>query len=114
MSRQVTVLIYPDFQLLDAAGPIAAFEIAERHRPGSYSLRVVAPEAGAVMSSAGVSIQANSFGRPQSVDTLVVAGGDGSRAALSCPKTRRYIQACATRARRTSSVCSGAYLLAAA
>jgi transcriptional regulator GlxA family with amidase domain len=114
MSRQITVLIYPNFQLLDAAGPIAAFEIAERYRPGSYSLRVVASEAGAVMSSAGVSIQANSFGRTASVDTLVVAGGDGSRAALSCPRTRRYIQTCAIRARRTSSVCSGAYLLAAA
>jgi transcriptional regulator GlxA family with amidase domain len=114
MSRQVTFLIYRDFQLLDAAGPIAAFEIAERHRPGSYSLRVVAPEAGCVMSSAGVSLQAGSFGRALSVDTLVVAGGDGSRAALSCLKTRRFIQSCGIKARRTSSVCSGAYLLAAA
>src|SRR5580698_9662080 len=114
MARQISFLIYRDFQLLDAAGPIAAFEIAERYRPGSYSLRVVAGEAGSVESSAGVSMQAGSFGRAASVDTLVVAGGDGSRAALSCPKTRRFIQLCATRARRTSSVCSGAYLLAAA
>ncbi|HEX4052357.1 MAG TPA: GlxA family transcriptional regulator [Steroidobacteraceae bacterium] len=114
MTRQVSFLIYPDFQLLDAAGPIAAFEIAERQRPGSYSLRVVASEAGSVMSSAGVSMQANSFGRPTSVDTLIVAGGDGSRSALSCPTTRRFIQSCAAKARRTSSVCSGAYLLAAA
>jgi transcriptional regulator GlxA family with amidase domain len=27
----IGVLIYPDFQLLDAAGPIAAFEIAARY-----------------------------------------------------------------------------------
>ena len=27
--------IYRDFQLLDAAGPIAAFEVAERYRAGS-------------------------------------------------------------------------------
>ncbi len=114
MPRQITFLIYRNFQLLDAAGPIAAFEIAERHRPGSYSLRVVAPEAGAVMSSAGVSMQASSFGRASGVDTLVVAGGDGSRSALYCPKTRRFIQSCATQARRTGSVCTGAYLLAQA
>jgi transcriptional regulator GlxA family with amidase domain len=114
MPRLITFLIYRDFQLLDAAGPIAAFEIAERHRPGSYSLRVVAAEAGSVMSSAGVSLQASPFGRAPSVDTLVVAGGDGSRSALSCLKTRRFILACASKARRTSSVCSGAYLLAAA
>ena len=114
MSRQVTFLIYRDFQLLDAAGPIAAFEVAERYRPGSYSLRVVAPEAGSVMSSAGVSMQASSFGRRVSVDTLVVTGGIGSRSALSCPRTLRFIRSCASRARRTTSVCSGAYLLAAA
>jgi transcriptional regulator GlxA family with amidase domain len=114
MPRLITFLIYRDFQLLDAAGPIAAFEIAERHRPGSYSLRVVAAEAGSVMSSAGVSLQASSFARAARVDTLVVAGGDGSRSALSCLKTRRFILACASKARRTSSVCSGAYLLAAA
>ena len=114
MPRQVAFLIYHDFQLLDAAGPIAAFEIAERHRPGSYALRVVAAEVGSVMSSAGVSMHAGSFGRAAGVDTLVVAGGDGSRAALACPRTRRFIQSCAAQARRTSSVCSGAYLLAAA
>ena len=30
MNRRVAFLIFPDFQLLDAAGPISAFEIAER------------------------------------------------------------------------------------
>ena len=48
MSRRVAFLIFPDFQLLDAAGPISAFEIAERYRPGSYELRVIAPQKGAV------------------------------------------------------------------
>jgi transcriptional regulator GlxA family with amidase domain len=113
-SRQITFLIYADFQLLDAAGPIAAFEIAGRYRPGSYALRVVAAEAGAVKSSAGVSMQALAFGRAANVDTLVVSGGDGSRAAVACPNTRRFIESCGAKARRTSSVCSGAYLLAAA
>ena len=114
MTREVAVLIYRDFQLLDAAGPIAAFEIAENLCPGSYSLRVVAPEAGSIRSSAGVSMQASSLGRGTNVDTLVVTGGNGSLAALSCAKTRRFILSCAAKSRRTSSVCSGAYLLAAA
>jgi transcriptional regulator GlxA family with amidase domain len=41
-------------------------------------------------------------------------GGDGTRAALSCAATRRFIQACARQARRVTSVCSGSFLLAAA
>ena len=114
MTRKIAFLLYPDFQLLDAAGPIAAFEIAGRYRPGTYQLRIVAATAGAVRSSSGASMQAAALGRAAGVDTLVVAGGDGSRRALSCPRTRRYIRACAGRARRTASVCSGAYLLAAA
>jgi len=114
MSRRIAFLIYRDFQLLDAAGPIAAFEIAERYRPGSYELRVITAMAGLVASSAGASMRAASLGRASIVDTLVIAGGEGSRAASLCPKTRRYVQKCAKLARRTTSVCSGAYLLAAA
>jgi transcriptional regulator GlxA family with amidase domain len=114
MPRQIAFLIYPDFQLLDAAGPIAAFEIAARHVPGSYSLRVVAAAAGLVRSSSGASMQAQPLVRAQGIDTLIVAGGDGSRSAMTCMKTRRFIQSCVRRARRTASVCSGSYLLAAA
>jgi transcriptional regulator GlxA family with amidase domain len=114
MPRQVAFLIYPDFQLLDAAGPIAAFEIAARHVAGSYSLRVVAAAAGLVRSSSGACMQAQPLVRARGIDTLIVAGGDGSRSAMTCMKTRRFIQSCVSRARRTASVCSGSYLLAAA
>ena len=46
MTRDIGFLIFPDFQLLDAAGPIAAFEIAARFQPGAYAIHLVAPEAG--------------------------------------------------------------------
>src|SRR5450631_2331508 len=54
------------------------------------------------------------FAPAPAVDTLLVAGGDGAAAAAQCQRTRRFIQACAQQARRTTSVCSGSYLLAAA
>jgi len=114
MTRRIAVLIYPGFQLLDAAGPIAAFEIAARYKPDTYDLRVIAAVTGLVPSSAGVSMCAARFGPALAVDTLVVAGGDGAAAAAQCQRTRRFIQSCAQQARRTTSVCSGAYLLAAA
>ncbi len=114
MIRQIAYLIYPEFQLLDAAGPIAAFEIAARHAPASYSLKVIAAEPGLVASSSGASMQALPLGKAGDVDTLIVAGGEGSRAAMNCAKTRRFIRACALHARRTTSVCSGSYMLAAA
>jgi transcriptional regulator GlxA family with amidase domain len=114
MARKIAFLIFADFQLLDATGPIAAFEIAERYRPGSYALRLVASKKGAICSSSGMAMQASALGPAAGIDTLIVAGGDGSRGAMHCVKTRAYIQACAQQARRVASVCSGAYLLAAA
>ena len=114
MTRRIAFLIYPGFQLLDAAGPIAAFEIAARHAPGSYGLRVIASEPGLVESSSTVPLQALPLGSARAIDTLIVAGGDGSRTAMHCADTRRFIKRCAAHARRTASVCSGSYLLAAA
>jgi transcriptional regulator GlxA family with amidase domain len=114
MPRRIAFLVYPQFQLLDAAGPLSAFEIAGRIRPGSYELRVIASSPGAVLSSAGVTLEARSLGRAGSLDTLVVAGGDGVRAALESARTLRFIRACAVKARRVTSVCSGSFLLAAA
>ena len=114
MARRIAFLIFPGFQLLDVAGPIAAFEIAARLRPGAYGLEVIAARSGTVRSSSGATLAARNLGRAAALDTLVVAGGDGTYAALTCPITRRFLRACGARARRVTSVCSGSFLLAAA
>jgi transcriptional regulator GlxA family with amidase domain len=114
MTRRLEFLIFPGFQLLDVAGPIAAFEIAGRYCPGAYSTRVVAAVPGIVPSSSGVGMPAQAFGRARSIDTLLVAGGDGTRVAMHCPKTRHFVRTCGSRARRVASICSGTYLLAEA
>jgi transcriptional regulator GlxA family with amidase domain len=54
MTRDIAVLVFPDFQLLDAAGPIAAFEAAGREASApAYRMRVIARTAGPVTSSSG-------------------------------------------------------------
>ena len=114
MPHRIAFLVFPRFQILDATGPVAAFEIAERYRPGTYVLRTIAVAPGPVASSSGVCLQASPLGRADSVDTLIVAGGEGSRMSAVCEKTRKFVLACAARSRRVASVCSGAYVLAAA
>src|SRR5580700_5491307 len=114
MPRRIAFLIFPQFQLLDAAGPLAAFEIAGRICPGAYELRIIAASAGAVPSSCGATFQAGGLPRADTIHTLIVAGGEGTYAALDCAATRRFIRACAARAQRVTSVCSGSFLLAAA
>jgi len=114
MTRTIGIVIFPDFQLLDVAGPIAAFEAASREiLPGAYRLRVMARNAGPVSSSSGVQLVAEAF-VDEPFDTLLVAGGWGTREASRCAETLAFVRAAAGRARRVASVCSGAFILAAA
>lgn len=114
MTHTVGILIFPDFQLLDAAGPIAVFEAAGREVSHSaYRLRVVAHSAGPVTSSSGVKWIAEALAeRPP--DTLIVAGGWGTRQASVHPEIVDYIRVAQKRGRRVASVCTGAFILAAA
>jgi transcriptional regulator GlxA family with amidase domain len=104
------MLVFPGFQLLDAAGPIAAFEVA-----GRYALRVVARDGGPVRSSSGVTWMAEALPRSSDIDTLVVSGGPGVDEALLDPTLLRFARRVAARpAARVASVCSGSLLLGAA
>lgn len=111
MPRRIALVIFPGFQLLDAAGPIAAFEIAERYRPGSYDLALLAPGGGQVASSSGVAFAAEPLADGP-FDTVVISGGDGTRSLKELGQIIRWLRGVA--ARRRTSVCSGAYVLAEA
>jgi transcriptional regulator GlxA family with amidase domain len=113
VTHRIALLVFPRFQILDAAGPLAAFEIAERLAPRSYQVSVVAARPGLVASSCGVALRAEPLPKGAGIDTLIVAGGQGARSELS-PATLRFVARTAGRARRVASVCTGAYVLASA
>ena len=110
----IGVLVFPDFQLLDAAGPISVFEIAARFANTAPSIKVVAVTPGPVRSSSGVEMLARGFKPSGAITTLIVAGGEGVRAAAKCERTLAFVRAIAKRGIRVASVCSGAYVLAEA
>ncbi len=114
MSRCIAFLVYPGFQILDAAGPLAAFEAAGTFVPGAYRLVVLSRDGGLVASSGGTSLATAAIADGPAVDTLIVVGGDGVEAAADCPLTRGFVARSGAGLRRIASVCSGAYLLAAA
>jgi len=110
----IGLLIFPDFQLLDAAGPITAFEIAGRYGGSAYGLSVLAVAGGPVRSSSGVALSAMGLSEAPQLDTLIVAGGDGVDQAARDLAILDYVRATSQSARRVASVCSGALLLAEA
>ncbi len=108
------MVLFEDFQLLDAAGPITAFEIASRFVGGAYALRLSAAKAGMVRASAGPAMRAEALSPRSRADTLIVVGGGGTREAMSDPVMLRALKRAPARVRRVASVCSGAFVLAAA
>lgn len=117
--RPVEILAYPAVQLLDVAGPLQVFasanDLAARQgQPPLYAARVVAAEP-VVTASAGLGLLATRLPPARApLDTLLIAGGPGVHAAAADPALLKWIRARAARARRTASVCTGAFLLAAA
>ena len=118
--RFIDVLTYPAVQLLDVTGPVQVFAsandiVAEAGGARPYALRVVARGGQGVTASAGLVIAAGPLPPiGDSLDTLLVAGGEGAEAAAEDSALVDWVRERATQARRVASVCTGAFLLAAA
>ena len=112
---RVVIVAFSDVQILDVTGPLEVFSMANRLAggPPPYDVTVAALKAGAVRTSSGVElVAARSLGQITGpVDTLIVAGGLGTREAMRDRRLVSWIKRTAPRARRISSVCSGAFLL---
>jgi transcriptional regulator GlxA family with amidase domain len=111
---RIACLIYDGFLLLDAAGPLTAFEIASHYRPEGYAIELLAEHEGAIRSSSGVSLQAQALRRSTGCDLLLIPGGVGARDPARVGGLIEFIRQTAAEGRRIASVCSGAFLLAEA
>ena len=114
MPKRVGILLFENFQILDAAGPLAAFEIAAHYAGGAYELVTYAAHDGWVESSSRAAMRARALTQAPPLDTLIVAGGDGARKAIHDADLLSFLRERASTTRRMASVCSGAFLLAQA
>ncbi len=114
MPRTIGLVLYPDFQILDACGPITSFEIGGRMGGDAYHLILLSATGGPVRSSAGVEMATIAPQDAAMIDTLIVVGGNGSRDAMRDAAVLACLRDLAGTVRRLCSVCSGAFLLAGA
>ena len=118
------IFIFDGVEVLDFAGP---FEVFSRTRlvPGVESRRsndsapfdvfTVARSLEPVHATGDLRVIPHfDFASAPPIDLLVVPGGFGTRPLLEDAAVREWIQATAQRAQRTTSVCTGALLLARA
>jgi transcriptional regulator GlxA family with amidase domain len=116
------ILAYAGVQSLDITGPLEVFAGAQQlieataRRERAYEIRIVSRDGRPLQTSSGLTLTPHAplQEAPTRIDTLIVAGGPGCADALADMALVEWISRAASRARRTASVCTGAFLLAAA
>jgi transcriptional regulator GlxA family with amidase domain len=120
--RQIAILAYQGVQSLDIAGPLEVFAGAQALIESSgraergYEVLILSRDGAPLRTSSGLEIAPHGdFAQtPARLDTLIVAGGYGSHEASADEATIEWIARASARARRTASVCTGAFLLTSA
>jgi transcriptional regulator GlxA family with amidase domain len=115
--RLVQLLVFPDFQILDATGPLAAFEIASRFsRHNGYRTILASHQGGPIRASCGMSIDTAPLSElvPAEIDTLMAVGGQGVRDPDARAPLSAFARSAAPHVGRIASVCSGSFILAEA
>ncbi len=115
------LVLFEGVQSLDLTGPLEVFTGADAHArarggaPG-YEIVTAAPTADPMRTSSGLTIGADTtLDQVEGpIDTLVVAGGAGVLPAVQDPRIVEQVARLAASARRVTSVCTGAFLLAEA
>ena len=112
----VAVVTAPSAQILDVTGPLEVFSSATHLLPtAEYRTRVVSTSGGPVLASSGLSFDTTALcDIREPIDTLVVAGGRDMEEACADVELLAHVRRLVAGARRVTSVCSGAFVLAAA
>jgi transcriptional regulator GlxA family with amidase domain len=120
---KIAVLAYPGVQILDVVGPLEVFSRASRilgesgkRSSDAYSVEILGLERGAFRASSGLRLYADRAFREVGggLDTLLVAGGMGTKRYQAHPPLLRWLRRQAGMVRRLASVCTGTFFLAEA
>jgi transcriptional regulator GlxA family with amidase domain len=119
--RQIVIVLFDGVQSLDVTGPLEVFAdanrlLGERGAVPRYEIRTLSARGTPLRTSSGLQVTPDGTlaNAPRAIDTLLVPGGPGARAASNDAALLAWIGATSARARRTTSVCTGAFVLAAA
>jgi transcriptional regulator GlxA family with amidase domain len=120
--RRIGFLVFPECEILDVCGPLETFFWADhwlgrlgKTEETGYRSVIMAATPGPVRSMSGLEIIAtHAYSEiSEGLDTLVVAGGNVEHASKDAALVG-WVRSMAPRARRVASICSGAFILAAA
>ncbi len=110
----IGILLFPDVEELDFAGPWEVFGMTAQARPGLRAV-TIAERPGPVRSAKGLRVLPDcTFGDAPPLDLVLVPGGQGTRAEAENPVLLEWLARAAARCTWVTSVCTGSLLLHAA
>lgn len=114
MTRNVAILLFPDVEVLDFAGPFEVFSAtSEAVKPGAFAVHTVAHDADGIRARNGLFIlPGDTFESVPPPEVVVVPGGAGTREAMEDPETMQWLAEVGAAAEVVLSVCTGVRLLA--
>jgi transcriptional regulator GlxA family with amidase domain len=118
--RHVVIVAFEGLQPLDVVGPHEVFTgatqaAASLGRAGGYRVTVASVAGGPVRTESGLELGTVRLPDPREpIDTLVIPGGQGATAAVQESDLIAFIRAADRTCRRVATVCSGAFVGAAA
>jgi len=114
--RRIVIAAFAGVQPLDVVGPAQVFAAAGALGAKAYRTEVVASTLDPIETPGGYAIvpRARLSSVRGAIDTLIVPGGEGTRAAIADADLVPFLERAARRSRRVASVCTGAFLLARA
>lgn len=110
----IDFLVFPNFNILDLAGPVAVFEavVNVKNLP-AYRFVIVSEKGRMVGSSSGVTVATEEL-RLTTLDTLIVVGGKNIEKISKNNHIIIFLKSAKKTTRRIASVCTGAFILASA
>jgi transcriptional regulator GlxA family with amidase domain len=119
--KAVGILIFPDVEVLDFAGPFEVFSVTrldeERRRSdlSPFDVFLVAEKAEPVVTTGGMQVAPQfTIDDCPALEVLVAPGGWGTRAQTNNGKLIQWIRERAPKTPTLTSVCTGSFLLGAA
>jgi transcriptional regulator GlxA family with amidase domain len=112
MTKTIGIVLFKDFEDLDAIGPKEALTMMARGSGGDWQVVLISEDGEPVTSFLGTRYFADhSYESCPPLDVILIPGGMGTRTEMDNPKHIAFVQQQGARCQYVTSVCTGALVL---
>jgi transcriptional regulator GlxA family with amidase domain len=115
MSKTVGILLFPEVEELDFAGPLEVFGVLAQYFDRDWQVVTIAQSREPFKGANGLTVGADhTFDDSPPLDVLLVPGGAGTRREVDNEKLIEFVRRAGSACQWVTSVCTGAFILSRA